>query len=282
MIRWRRRIDGVEWLLVASTLEMGEAARRQVAEAQALPERDAGERCELEGVDAWRKGGPLRGRAALRHGLRMRLGQGLPRLREARNLEWLAAHLFEVPRPLAAVARVQGGLPRAQWLWTAHLDDAAPLEERWPLLPEPVQTELLGELARECARLHALGFVHRDLFLRNLMHRVGAARQLVFLDAWRGGPGPGLRGPAHDVGCLLSDLVDVAGNGPAARWLEAYVRERAAQDRPVNGPRFVDTACRSRDAIVRRLHRQPSRLRGRPAPALGWRPGELDLPQLRR
>lgn len=270
MIRWQRAADGALWRLCASTLELGEEARQQVARQE--PAREASQPCVLGPHEAWRKGGALAGKARLRHGVRLRLGQGLPRLREAANLEWLAAHLFEVPRPLAAAARIERGLPRAQWLWTTRLEDAAPLEERWPLLPEPVRAALLEELAREVARMHALGFVHRDLFVRNLMHRVGSARQLVFLDCWRGGPGWGLRGPAWDVGCLLSDLVDWAGDRPASRWLEAYLAERTAQDRPVRREAFVRQALRARAAVLRRLARQPERLHGRALPTVDWRP----------
>jgi hypothetical protein len=270
VIRWQRAADGAHWRLCASTLELGEEARQQVASR--VPAHEAGQPCSLGPHEAWRKGGALGGKAALRHGVRLRLGQGLPRLREASNLEWLAAHLFEVPRPLAAVARIERGLPRGQWLWTARLAEAAPLEERWPLLPEQVRRALLEELAREVARMHALGFVHRDLFVRNLMHRVGSARQLVFLDCWRGGPGWGLRGPAWDAGCLLSDLVDWAGSHAASNWLEAYLAERAAQDRPVQREGFVRQTLAARATVIRRLALQPERLRGRPMPTLDWRP----------
>ncbi|MBL6720259.1 MAG: phosphotransferase [Planctomycetes bacterium] len=270
MIHWQRAADGALWRLCASTLELGEAARQQVARKE--PAHETAEACVLGDHEAWRKGGALKGKASLRHGVRLRLFQGLPRLREAANLEWLAAHLFEVPRPLAAVARIERGLPRGQWLWAARLAEAAPLEERWPLLPEQVRDAVLEELAREVARMHALGFVHRDLFVRNLMHRVGSARQLVFLDCWRGGPGWGLRGPAWDAGCLLSDLVDWAGDRAAARWLEAYLAERSAQDRPVRGEGFVRQALAARAAVIRRLIRQPERLRGRAMPTVDWRP----------
>lgn len=221
---------------------------------------------------AWIKGSALVGKAALRHGLRFRVGLGLPRLREARNLAWLERHLFQAPKPLVAVALFRRGFPAGQWLVTEAQQDAQPLLDAWDQLDEKIQALALEELACEVARMHALGFTHRDLFLRNLMWCTERDRKLLFLDCWRGGPGLDLRGAAWDVGCLLSDLVDRVGGARTEDWLDEYLQQRHIQDRPVEAGPFVARAVKARTTIIQRLIAQPRRLAGNPPPTLDWRP----------
>lgn len=160
-------------------------------------------RLTLGGEDVFLKGSPLAGRAALRHALRRTLlGCEEPRLAEFANLDWLTRHGFRAPTPHLAGVRRAGGLTRYQFLVTGWV--AAPrLDEFWARASEPERAVAARAFGRSLARLHALGFVHRDLFARNLL--VEAGPTLVFLDAWRGGPRRGLRGPIHDLACLMLD-----------------------------------------------------------------------------
>lgn len=189
------------------------------------------ERITLAGEDAVLKASPLHGKSAVRWGLkRAFLRARLPRVNEYYNLSWLTERLFATPLPLAAGGLVRGGIPRWQFLVTRHVPDAVQLHA-W-LAGGPSATErasVLDEIAREVARMHALRFVHRDLWTRNLL--VVPPRNLsrvVFLDAWAGGPGFGLRGRGHDLACFERDMRELWTAEERARWLERYRAERAA------------------------------------------------------
>lgn len=181
------------------------------------------------------KGSRLRGRSALRHAFRAWAGVAdIPRFQEFDNLAWLRANGFAAPRPLAAGVRRVGGLPRYQFLVTEHLADHPTLQEWLHVARGLPRIELLDALATDLARLHALGFVHRDLFLRNLLVDPGAAHpRPIFLDAWRGGPRPGLRGPLHDLACLFLDVPTVLDGAEQARLLGTYREARVRAGHPL-------------------------------------------------
>lgn len=266
--------DHAQWRVCSAPDEQGEGMTQ--AALKILRTHDLGQ--EISGPadpfpePGWIKGSALKGKATARHGLRFRLGLGLPRLREAQNLRWLGKHLFVVPRPLVALAIFRTGFPRGQWLVTQAQTGAQPLLDVWAKLSPPEQEAALLELAREVARMHALGFTHRDLFLRNLMWREDPQRNLVFLDCWRGGPGFDLRGPSWDVGCLLVDLVQYMDGPRAQAWLQEYENQRALQGRPIASGKFLRRALKARRAITLRLIAQPERLGGAPPPPLDWLP----------
>lgn len=222
---------------------------------------------ELGGARVFAKGNPLQGRAALRHGLRRRLlGRPLPRVREYENLRWLGARIFQVPRPFAAAVWWHLGLPRYQVLVMEEVPDARPLDAVLPEEGGDDRTALARELGGEVARMHALGFVHRDLFPRNLLVLPrGAARRLVFVDAWRAAPHASLRGPAYDLACLFLEGADLWSPDEQQALLDAYAAGRAAQERPA-APGLLARARREREALLARLLREPGRLRGRPLP----------------
>ncbi len=252
---------------------------------------------------AWFKGEPLRGKAAWRHGLRARVFRlPLPRQNEFHNLRWLARRSFEVALPLAAGAFFRAGLPRYQFMLTVEAVGAVTLAEFLENGPPAERAEVLDELARETARMHALGFIHHDLFPRNILleprstdpailvtgERVGtwpgpvgitgAGRRLLFLDAWAGGPAPQLRGPAYDIACLMLHADELFTGPEQERFFRVYLAERTVQERPVEPTALFRDTTRARRSLVRKLAARPSRLRGYALPDPGWKPPPLTTP----
>lgn len=268
----RQRLSAGELRLVARDDELLDAALEHAARAAATSEHAAGE-VALAGRRAWLKGSPLRGKARLRHALRAHvLRRPLPRVGEYGNLRWLAQRLFRVPDALAAGVLWRAGAPAYQLLVTGLVEGAldlrAHLAARGALEPE-----LLDELAGEVARMHALGFVHRDLYPRNLLVTPAPGpRRLVFVDAWRGGARTQLRGPAYDLGCLMLHAPELLSRDERRRFLDGYVAARARQGRPVAREPLLAAVERERRALRARLARRPDLLRGRPLPAVEWRP----------
>jgi aminoglycoside/choline kinase family phosphotransferase len=129
--------------------------------------------------------------------------------------------------------------------------------------------EVLDELARETARMHALGFVHHDLYPRNVLvlPRTDTAR-VAFLDAWAGGPPPQLRPAAYDLACLLLHADRELERGEIERFVSTYARERDAHGRPVDAHRVLARAKRIRTRLVERLVARPHERRSEPVPSL--------------
>ena len=212
---------------VARTVEEAQAAVAIALDAAGTGPRHA-RFVELAGTRCYFKLSALAGKTRLRYALkRGLLRRKLPRLREFENLGWLRAHGFHAPEPIAAGALWRGGLPRFQFLFTREVPRARTLAE---VLAEPApdvgRAEILDRLAREVARMHALGFVHHDLFPRNLLV---AARpdplRIWFLDCWAGGPPPQLRGPGYDLACVAGEDGWLDGE-ERERFLETYASAR--------------------------------------------------------
>ena len=210
----------------------------------------------VAGCELYAKGSPLAPRTALRHGLaRLLLRRPEPRLVEFANLAWLRAHGFAAPRPRLAGVWRRAGLARYQFLTTEAVP-APRLEDFLAAVDDGLRRAALTRLAEELARLHALGFVHRDLFARNLLIQAGdEGPRPVFLDAWRGGPGPDLRGPLHDLGCLMLDGATLFRPAEQAHLLARYAERRAELGRPV-GPDFRAGVARARARLVPRERRR--------------------------
>lgn len=245
-----------------------------LAEALVRTGERRGEALDFDGERAYLKGGPLMGKASLRHGLRaVLLRRSPPRLREAANLRWLGSHDFQAPAPLVAGLLSRRGLPRYQFLLTRWVDGARTLERVLDEDTPKARRPILEELAREVARMHASGFVHRDLFPRNLL-ALGpeSKRRVFFLDAWAGGPGTGLRGPAYDLACLFLEA-DRFEPEEQRTMLETYCAALTAEGQPAPG-RLLTRVARNRQGLLRRLAREPARLRGRPMPG-PWTPPSL-------
>lgn len=208
---------------------------------------------------AFFKGSPLGTRPALRHALRAAAGLEIPRLQEFLNLDWLLAHDFQAARPLLAGVSRQGLLPRYQFLFTEFRPSEPTLCQWFPQAAPELRAALLASLARDVARMHRLGFVHRDLFARNLL--AGSTRPgptCTFLDAWRGGR-RGLRGPEHDLGCLFLDGASLFTVREQYHFLETYREEcrRLGRRLPRDWPRRVEHA---RSAVFRREARRRPQL----------------------
>lgn len=233
---------------------------------------------ELDGRRAWLKASRLSGSAAWRYGLRHALlRRAPPRVREARNLTWLRERLFRAPQPLAAGFVARGARLRYQFLLESYLEDVVPLDLALDRGDPHERGVLLDELAREIARLHALRFVHRDLYLRNLLVRAphqgdGDARRLAFVDVWRGGPREFLRDEAYDLGCLMLEGAGLITPVEESRLWELYFDERSAQGRPADRAALLAAAARERAAQLARVRRQPHRWRRSEPPAQDWAP----------
>lgn len=193
---------------------------------------------------AYRKASPLRPWPALRHALRRAAGRPLPRLAEFDNLGWLRAHGFLAARPLLAGVRFHAGLPRYQFLCTEVLEGAVTLGEGLRGAPAEQRATWLTTLALDLAALHRLGFVHRDLFLRNLLVAEATGARCTFLDAWRGGPRRGLRGPEHDLGCLFLEGASAFTRAEQSLILTTYREEslRLGRALPRDWPASLERA----------------------------------------
>ncbi len=255
-----------------------EAAREEAVEL-ALALREQGSVSRVERVadrECWIKGSPLRGAASLRHSLRRHLlRSAVPRLREYHNLIWLRKRLFRAAEPVCAGALHVRGAVRYQFLATTLVAPASALPAVLAQAAPEERTELVDELAGEIARLHALFFVHRDLFPRNLLVTPrsddGAdARRLVFLDAWRGGPFQRLRGPDYDLACLMLEGASLFTPFEQRRIFERYLAERARQGRPARADELLARTARAREKLLDAVEREPGRWRLPDPPDRAW------------
>ncbi len=214
----------------------------------------------LEGVlGVQYKLGPLAGKSSLRHAARALLpGLDVPALQEYDNLAWLRRNGFGAPRPLAAGCyRNAVGLPVFQFLYTERVGNARTLREVFEEDVRDLRRPALVELALEIARLHQRGFVHRDLFPRNLLVTGEASTpRLWFLDAWRGGPYSGLRGPTYNLACLMLFGADLFEPAEQLAFLDAYFAERERLGRPLRRDRVLRSVTRQRRRLRRRFVRR--------------------------
>jgi aminoglycoside/choline kinase family phosphotransferase len=136
--------------------------------------------------------------------------------------------------------------------------DAATLDAFLRIAPEDQRAEVVALLARELARLHALGFVHRDLFPRNVLVRPGPqdGPRIVLLDAWRGGARRGLRGPPYDLACLWLEGATLFSAAEERLFLDAYFETLARQGRSVRRSAWLAAAARARRALLPRESRR--------------------------
>jgi len=236
------------WRL-AGARELFEPLRAELEASARARRRERGPRA-LGPHAAFYKGSALALEPAVRHALRtLVFGVEVPRLQEFSNLTWLRAHGFLAPRPLLAGVLERRALPRFQFLYSELVPDAPDLAAFLPRATTTERSPIVDTLASDVAALHALGFVHRDLFPRNLLLCKGpAGARCAFLDAWRARPGKSWRGPEHDLACLFDE--DLFTAEETRRFLDVYRDERARLGRalPENWAARLDHAR----AVVRR------------------------------
>jgi hypothetical protein len=233
-----------------------------------------------DGRVAWSKAAPLSSSGARRHGRARLVGRAAPHVRELAHLAWLEARLFRVPTPLFAATLVRGARLLYQVLATEPIGGAAPFGEADPGAWR--DTALARELGAELGRMHALGFLHGDVYPRNVLvapPELGAEtdRRLVWLDCWAGGPGHGdrslARPLARDLGTWFATAAGAWSASEASVCFDAYFDARRANGRPVaSEQRFLTRVAVERRHELRRLEREPKRLRGAAFPRAGWEP----------
>lgn len=238
----------------------GELADRIVERfrAHAAAAQIVGERAAIDGDELYVKGTPFPRRSRLRHALRRRvLRRTLPRLAEYANLCWLRANGFHAPEPVVAGAFWRAGLPRYQFLATRWVSPALPLRGALAGATSAQRGAITSELARELARLHAAGFVHRDLYPRNLLVETrGPHYAIVFLDAWRGGERLQLRGAAWDLACLFLEGTALWTFDEQALLLDEYIGASTRAGRAPAPAKLMRAIERARATLERRAARQ--------------------------
>jgi len=151
--------------------------------------------------------------------LRWTLG-GLPHATRRAGLEWLRARAFLAPRPLASGGLYRAGLARYSFLVTQRVLGAVTLLEFLAQADDPLRAEVLEELARETARLHALQRVLPEPAAAQVqVERAGTVGRVYFLDCRPGMVRPG----------ALAGLTHSLAHSERERFLEHYADELAAQ-----------------------------------------------------
>jgi len=240
--------------------------------------RRLGEFIQFEDAPAYVKASPFRGVARVRHALRRTLlARKVPRINEYFNLSWLIERHFQAALPLAAGVFLRRGIPYYQFIITREVPESETLLEFLDGSSAAERAPVLDEIAREVARMHALGFLHHDLYPRNLLVcGPDRPRRVVFLDAWAGGPPTNLRGPGYDLACFFLDGADLITREEQAEFLRTYFDQRAVQGRPADPGRLLTKVAAARRTLHKQLVRDPARLRGRALPSREWS-GKLAL-----
>jgi tRNA A-37 threonylcarbamoyl transferase component Bud32 len=226
--------------------------------ANAVAQRIVGERTSIAGAELYVKGTPFPRRSQLRHALRRRvLRRALPRLSEFENLRWLRENGFRAPEPVVAGSFWRAGVPRYQFLATHWVAHALPLRTALANATPAQRGAITTALAHDLARLHAASFVHRDLYPRNLLvESTGPHYAIVFLDAWRGGKRPQLRGAAWDLACLFLEGTSLWTFDEQALLLEEYVGASTRAGRAPAPAKLIRAIERARQTLERRAARQ--------------------------
>jgi tRNA A-37 threonylcarbamoyl transferase component Bud32 len=152
-----------------------------------------------------------------------------PEIREFKNLEFLREKGIPAVKPVAAAAETRRGRLVAHALLTEHVPESVDLARRLATPGDPVRevpairrrtAELIG---RHVHRMHQEGFVHRDLFARNVVVRVEEDQPSVwFCDCRRGGPPSFTSKGFDDLATLDGDLKGAMPRTDRLRALRAY------------------------------------------------------------
>lgn len=255
-------------------------ARDWIELCQATDRTLTGERVVIADVRAVVKSGSLAPSGGRRHALRSALLRTpAPAEREFLHLRWLRERLFHAPEPLVAITVWRRLRPVRQLFATHDLGALPGMEDAFRSGSPVDRGRWSRELGVELGRLHALRFLHADLYPRNILvagpgHAglSGAGRELVWIDAWAGGPTAWRRGSLarleRDLGTLFSIATEFMTEEEQRLVLDAYLASREANGRPVRElSRFLGRVRAERARELQRLRDRPKRLRGRPFPS---------------
>jgi len=180
------------------------------------------------------------------------------RLKEFRNLVRLRREGLHAPRPLAFAEERRFGVMTQHLLLLERVPDARDLSAILAdgTLTDERRADLLFATGRAVGRMHRAGFMHRDLYARNVLvtGEVGRDAVIWFLDCRKGTwsrwqP----RREAYDLGCF--DLWGATILGPEARvaFFAGYEREA----RPASLERLLDaTEAYRRQQVARHLSKR--------------------------
>ncbi len=180
-----------------------------------------------------------------------------PHLAEYRNLCWLRAHGLPAPRPAAAGYERRWGLIVSHFLLTERIDGARDLFGllREDALDAELLVPLCSKLGGVIGSMHEQGFVHRDLFLRNILLDTEnpEALQVWLIDCRKGSHGwLKWRGPTYDLGCFEKWAATLLPAEARLAFFRAYFGAR-----PGCKPRAMLRGCESwRRKLVRFFHRK--------------------------
>lgn len=155
-----------------------------------------------------------------------------PCVNEYRVLAWMRENQVPAVRPVAAASRVRRGRLVAHALLTEHVPDALDLQRRLSDPADPLVTDRrlrrrTAELIGRCLqRMHSFGYVHRDVFARNVLVRIEEqGPKIWFLDCRRGGPPSWRSGGWHDLAMLDADWRGRLPRTDRLATLAAYLQE---------------------------------------------------------
>ncbi len=156
-----------------------------------------------------------------------------PEIREFEALRWLRDHGFPAVRPVAAASRTRRGRLRSHLLLTEHVEGARDLSAR---LDDPrdrlhrdarLRRRVLAVLSDLVGRMHETGFVHADLYPRNVLVGLdGGAIRIHLLDCRRGGRPTRRRRDVDDLAAMERDLAARLSLTERWRALERYATVR--------------------------------------------------------
>jgi tRNA A-37 threonylcarbamoyl transferase component Bud32 len=180
-----------------------------------------------------------------------------PARREAENLVELAADGVRVPRVLAWAEEARAARhPRRggrSALVMEHVAHASSLRDRLALCARGERSRLTAALLELVARLHARGWIHRDLYLQHVVVADEAgAPELTLLDVGRARrlATPRTRWLVKDLAALHSSLPPEVPRTEALRFLRGWLDRRGGAERAVER-RWIRGVLRKAHALAR-------------------------------
>ncbi len=185
------------------------------------------------------------------------------RLVEFRNLQRLREIGLDAPRPIVYAEERWCGVMQTHLLAIERVRDVVDLEKLLAerSVPEEKLTELLFTVGDVVGRMHAAGFLHRDLFPRNLLiaGEPGRDARIWIIDCRKGSWWKVAVYPkTYDLGCFELWAATHAPLAARTAFFAAYVRAARASsvEEILNGAERVRRSLHVRYARKRAVHRQ--------------------------